>query len=405
MNNISAQRQIIENIHEELITSELSDSIGLHSGTSGVALFMAYYNRIIRCTNEISPRIMEILEHNIECINAGYQEHTINNGISGFGWLCEHLRKMDMLNREDIKFLDNLDPFLYNKMIFDIQQGNYDYLHGALGVGTYFISRFDKIDVHGYLEDLLTELEKSGVECENGTVKWISVLNYETGEKGYNISLSHGTTSIAAFLIRLYQLNFETDRVNRLLIRTMMYILDQITYTEGSISYFPSYAKESSSGKYYSRLGWCYGDLGIAHILLQVAVVIKNEKWRTIALQILLHTSNRRNLQENMIMDAGICHGSAGIAYVFWNLYKNTGVQAFCETTDYWLEHTVKMAKYTDGLAGFKTWSPKNIGQYIKSDTLLEGISGIGLVLLSHLKSNEITWDESLMLSLENLIK
>jgi lantibiotic modifying enzyme len=391
--------QVIENIHKELMTSELSKNIGLHAGTSGVALFLAYYDRIMHRKNDISQRVMEILEHNIGQINFGSNLHTICSGISGFGWLCEHLRKLGMLNREDIEFLDDLDPFLYKRMMVDIRQGNYDFLHGALGVGTYFLSRFDNKATPKYLEELLTELEKSGIPCENVAIKWISVLNSETGEKGYNISLSHGMSSIAAFLIRLFQLGFETDRVNRLLTRTVIYILDQITYIEGRISYFPSYAKESSSGNYYSRLGWCYGDLGIAHILRQAAIVLKNKEWENTAIQILHHNCNRRDLQKNAILDAGLCHGSAGIAHIFWNLYLNTSVKVFSETTDYWMNITMQMAKHTDGLAGFKAWFTEKLGGFFNSDDLLKGIAGIGLVFLSHLNNNETIWDESLMLS------
>ncbi len=391
--------QVIENIHKELMISELSDNIGLHAGISGIALFLAYYDRIILEKNEISPRVMEILEHNIECINSGKKLYTICSGISGFGWLCEHLRKLGMLNREDIEFLDDLDPFLYKQMMADIKEGNYDYLHGALGVGTYFLSRFDKKEVPGYLEELFTELEKSAIPCENGAVKWLSVLDRDTGEKGFNISLSHGMSSIVAFLTRLHQLDFETEKVSRLLTKTITYILDQIIYIKGSISYFPSFSKESSKGNNYSRLGWCYGDLGIAHILWQAAVSLKNTKWEDIAIQILRHTSNRCDLSNNGVNDAGLCHGSAGLAHVFWNLYMNTKEFVFRETTDYWLNITMNMAKYDDGLAGFKAWRKEKYGGPVKSDSFLEGIAGIGLVLLSHLKSDEIDWEECLMLS------
>ena len=147
------------------------------------------------------------------------------------------------------------------------------------------------------------QLKKSGELCENHAVKWLSVQNYETGEKCYNISLSHGMSSIAAFLIRLYQLNFETERVVKLITQTITYILDQITYTEGSESYFPSYSRESNAGNFNSRLGWCYGDLGIAHVLWQAAVSLKIKEWEDTAIQILLHNSNRRDLQKNDIID------------------------------------------------------------------------------------------------------
>jgi lantibiotic modifying enzyme len=391
--------QVIENIHQELMISELSANIGLHAGTSGLALFLAYYDRIILRKNEISTRLMDILEHNIKQIDSGNRLHTICNGISGFGWLCEHLRKLKMLNQEDIKFLDDLDPFLYRQMITDIRTENYDYLHGALGVGTYFLSRCDKEETAQYLDDLLTELENSAIPCENGAVKWLSVLDHETGEKGFNISLSHGMSSIAAFLLRLYLLNFETERVSRLLSQTITYIIDQITYAEGSISYFPSYSKENSSGYYYSRLGWCYGDLGIAHVLWQAAVALNNKDWQNTALKVLHHNTNRRNLLENGIRDAGLCHGSAGVAHIFRSLYLNTRIPEFRDTADYWLNITKQMAKYTDGLAGFKAWRTEKFGGDVKSDTLLEGIAGIGLVLLSLLKTDEMKWDECFMLS------
>lgn len=397
--NASVYIPILNNIYKELMTSELSENIGLHAGTSGIALFITYYDHIIHGKSDVSQRVMDILEHNIESINSGNRQHTICSGISGFGWLCEHLKKLGLLNREDIEFLDDLDIFLYRQMIVDIRRGDYDYLHGALGVGTYFLSRFDKKEVPGYLDELLTELEKFSIPCENDAIKWKSILNIETGEKGYNISLSHGMSSIVAFLIRLHQLNFKTERVDRLLRRTIIYILDQIIYTEDSLSYFPSYSKESSSGNYYSRLGWCYGDLGIAYVLWRAAFVLKNREWENTALRILRHNSNRRDLQENGIRDAGLCHGSAGVAHIFWNLYLNTRAQEFREAADYWLNVTINMAKYNDGSAGFKAWRTEKFGGLVKSNSLLDGISGIGLVLQSHLKNNETDWDESLMLS------
>ena len=395
----SKYKQVIEDINRELRTSELSGNIGLHAGTSGIALFLAYYDRIIQQKTEVSERVLDILEHNVKQINSGFSYHTICSGISGFGWLCEHLRKIGMLPGEAIAFLDDLDPFLYSQMMNDIRGGSYDFLHGALGVGTYFLSRFDKKEVPAYLGELLTALEKTGEPCDNGAIKWISVLKPKTGEKGYNICLSHGMSSIAAFLIRLLKLTFETERVTGLLIRTVTYILDQMTYTEGSISYFPSYSKESS--QYYdSRLGWCYGDLGVAYILWHTSVVLKNHEWENTALKILRQTAiNRRDLQINCIRDAGICHGSAGVAHIFWNLFLKTGLIEFQKVTDYWMKITLQMQKYEDGLAGFKAWRKEEFGGPEKSDSLLEGIAGIGIVLLYYLNSDKMSWDECFMLS------
>ena len=389
---------IIENINKELMTCELSGNIGLHAGTSGIALFLAYYDRIILKKNELSPRVMDILEHNIMQIDSGYRLHTICSGISGFGWFCEHLRKIGMFKREDIEFLDDLDPYLYRQMMLNIRDGYYDYLHGALGVGFYFLSRFNEKEVPGYLDELLFELEKSAIACENGAVKWESVLN-ETGEKGYNISLSHGMSSIVAFLLRLNQMNFETERVRKLLNQTVTYILDQVTYSEKSISYFPRYSKESSSDNYFSRLAWCYGDLGIANCLWRTAIALNNKEWKNMALKIFHHSCKRRDLYQNVIVDAGLCHGSAGVTQIFFNTYQNTHIQEFRDTVDYWIDITIQMAKYADGLAGYKTLHKPEHGGFVKESNLLEGISGIGLVFLSCINRNELTWDDCLLLS------
>ena len=208
------ESRIVDSIYKDLMSCDLSGNIGLHGGTSGIALFLSYYDNIILQKNEISQRVFQILEYNIQWINSGKKIHTLCRGLSGFGWLCEHLRKMNMLSDVDIEFLDDLDPVLYKQMIYDIKHDNYEFLHGAIGVGTYFLSRFDKNkEVIGYIKELLTELEQKGIRCESKAVKWVSVLNFETGEKGYDISMSHGMSSIAAFLIRLHQLNFEVERV------------------------------------------------------------------------------------------------------------------------------------------------------------------------------------------------
>jgi len=390
--------QIIEKIYKELSTTRLTNNIGLHAGSSGIALFIAYYDRIVNREESINQRILDIINHNIECINLGERQQSICSGISGFGWLCEHLKNLHAFNEKNIEFLKDLDVYLFSKMILDIKNGNYDYLHGALGVGTYFLTRFYRKEISDILILLLCELEKSGTHCENGAIKWISNLNIE-GKKGCNISLSHGMSSIAAFLIRLHQIKFEVERVDKLLIQTIVYIIDQITYTDNSISFFPTYSKESSLDNHYSRLGWCYGDLGISYILLEAALVLNNKEWEIIALRILLHSCKRRDLHKNGIRDAGLCHGSAGISHIFWNLYLKTQIQEFRIASDYWLNITMQMFNNDDELLGFKAWRTEESGGPIISNTLLEGLAGIGLAFLSRISGDKLSWDECIMLN------
>ena len=63
------------------------------------------------------------------------------------------------------------------------------------------------------------------------------------------------------------------------------------------------------------------------------------------------------------------------------------------------IKETLKMAKFPDGLAGFKTYRPEKYGGWTNQYDMLEGIPGIGLAMLSYISETEPTWDECLLLS------
>jgi lantibiotic modifying enzyme len=114
---------------------------------------------------------------------------------------------------------------------------------------------------------------------------------------------------------------------------------------------------------------------------------------------ILSHSATRRGLQENSVLDAGVCHGTAGIASIFNRLYLKTAREEFKEAAVYWCQETLSMAKFEDGFAGYKTWRTEKYGGWQTSTSLLEGVSGIGLCLLSFVTSDDPAWDECFLLS------
>jgi len=116
-------------------------------------------------------------------------------------------------------------------------------------------------------------------------------------------------------------------------------------------------------------------------------------------MEVLLHAAHRRGLPENRVQDAGICHGAAGIAHIFNRLHRNTGRMEFKDAADYWYVETIKMAKFDDGLAGYKTYYTEAYGGWQPNDNFLVGIAGIGLCLLSFVVEEDPAWDECLLLS------
>ncbi len=97
-------------------------------------------------------------------------------------------------------------------------------------------------------------------------------------------------------------------------------------------------------------------------------------------------------------MDACFCHGTSGIAHIFNRMWRETGMPECKDAAAYWIGQTLSLAKFEDGLAGYKTWQGTERG-FQNEYGLLEGIAGIGLVLLSYHYEIEPTWDECLLLS------
>lgn len=73
-------------------------------------------------------------------------------------------------------------------------------------------------------------------------------------------------------------------------------------------------------------------------------------------------------------------------------MYQETHLDIFRETSLYWLSETLNMSKYEDGIVGYKSDGEK------KSLDLLNGVAGIGLVILSFLSEQDMFWEDLLLL-------
>jgi lantibiotic modifying enzyme len=187
------------------------------------------------------------------------------------------------------------------------------------------------------------------------------------------------------------------EKVIEMLSGAMNYVLSLQQDFSQFGSYFPSYLLKDTS-KYFSksRLAWCYGDLGIGMALWQAGKAIDKAEWKKKGFEILLQSTKRKNYTENFVVDAGICHGSSGIAMIFHRMYLETHDDEFKEATLYWLNQTLNFSSFTDGLAGYKSYE---LSGWKCDYSLLMGISGIGLVFTSCISKDMQTWDEMFLLS------
>ncbi|MFA8433388.1 MAG: lanthionine synthetase C family protein [Marinifilaceae bacterium] len=368
---------------------------GLMGGKLGVTLFFLYYAKM---TNRQKPYDfgLELISKVFDDINNGFNYHTHAGGLAGIGTILTLLTEADLLDADLNEILNGLDEYLYTLMISEIQNGNYDFLHGAVGLGFYFLKRKTK-ESKKYLNEFIKELNKIAIKDEEG-IRWLSVLDHKKQTKGFNISLSHGLASIIVFLSKIYSEGVAKEKVSELLNGSVKYLLNQQQDVSKYKSNFPSLVSKDEPTT-YSRLAWCYGDLGIGTALYVAGLNTNNEAWKVKAIQVVLHSTKRREEKVTGVVDAGICHGAAGNAHIYNRMYNYTGRDEFKEAAIYWFEQTLQMAKYDDGLAGYKVWKTPEHGGLQNVYGFLEGIAGIGLALISAASNIDPKWDECLFLS------
>jgi lantibiotic biosynthesis protein len=372
------------------------NSIGLLAGLSGEVVSLMYCAQLTQ-NQSYYDLAYSSLQKTIKLISTNPISHTHCTGLAGFGWAIMHLHKHDLLDIDVNNLLKEVDPFLEKSIIIDMQNGNWDFLHGAIGTALYFLKRKEySAKADKVLQLFINTLEAQAVS-EKNYIKWPAVGNPEKPII-FNISLSHGMSAIVAFLSKVYKEEIECRKVKKMIQETVNYILLQQLDPQKYTSNFPPYSIESHKELISSRLAWCYGDLGIASALWMAGEALNNREWKEKAVDIFLHATTRKKPEDTDVNDSGLCHGTTGIAHIFNRTYHNTGVEKFAIARNYWLNKTKKMAIYEDGLAGYKTWNRKD-NRYIKETSLLEGIAGIGLAFMSATDTNFINWDECLLLS------
>ena len=384
---------IAECIFEKIKNTE-NESYGLYNGEFGLLLFSLYYSKYTKSRKHKSLTY----EYAEKLLNVFFKEinlHTFCGGLSGILYLFEWFRENDFIDMDISDARSLLDNYLITRMKQDIQQEYYDFMHGALGVGLYFLKKGTNPQCIQELLDFLYQSAEK--DTDNQIFKWKSTIDFEKQIIGYNLSLSHGISSIIIFLSRVVKSSMKNEMIMEMLSGAVNYVLSQQKDFTQFGSYFPNYIPiNSQESVSKSRLAWCYGDLGIGMALWQAGKAIDNSEWKAKGLEILLCSTQRLQYEDNFIRDAGICHGSAGLVMIFRRIYLETGRGFFFKASNHWLSQTLYMANFENGLAGYKTYETK---EWKNDYSLLIGISGIGLVLLTCLDDNKQIWDELFLLS------
>jgi lantibiotic modifying enzyme len=338
-----------------------------------------------------------LLEKSIKKINTRNIEHSFCNGISGFSWLMEHLVENKLFDRSDVDFLDDFDDYLSKKGLALLDHNQFDFVHGAFGIANYFLKRLHKDQALVFLNEFVDIIHKKSFFISDKSSCFLKVIDVVKKLPHVNFGLAHGLPSFIVFFSKAIKFDINRQKSFELVNGYINYLLQSKLNSKNSLSVFPN--SDKANEKFgSSRLAWCYGDLGISTSLFQAAQTLNRKDWEQAAIDIILHSTKRQDLEENIVYDAGLCHGTAGIAHIYNRMYINTKRNELKIASNYWYEQTLKMAHFDDGFAGYKSWNGHKIG-WKKELGLLEGIAGIGLALISAVSDIDPAWDECLLLS------
>ena len=372
-------------------------SCSLMGGKAGSILIQSLFFQVTGDAN-IKSALDSNLEQLIDYMESSNNiSYTFCGGLAGIGWLFQYLSKNSIINIDTDIFLEDLDVLLEIKLNNFIQTKNFDILHGAMGLGVYFLAR-DKWPV---VEKLLDAITTASTQLED-EIMWEKYDDYNYKDFVYDFGLAHGNAAIAWFLGKCFCCNIRPQECRRQLTGLFHFFLANVQNPDKEGSFFPSFrfVKEYKRvvSLQSSRLAWCYGDLGILHTLFRAARWINDPIHEQLFLSMLEKVAARR-LGSSMVQDAGFCHGASGVGYIFLSLYRLTQNNIFLEASSYWLDITLSMGERQDGILGYQYYLGKNVG-WVPSDELLMGLGGTAAFFLNyHYDMKDTAWDECFFLS------
>ena len=352
----------------------------------------------------------------IERVSADWNpEHLeLYGGMAEVGWIVEHFGRLlreDEVEEvgpggsdlEDEDPLSDVDGLIIRHLERHAgQQGVYDLISGLVGLGVYFLQRFPRKSAVSGLELVLEQLELSAVRVAPGRT-WFTAPNFlpqwqreRCPEGYYNLGVAHGVPGVIYLLAEALSLGVEPKRSKELLTDTVSWLMAQ-QLPPHMLSRFSSWVAPGNPPE-NSRLGWCYGDLGLAAVLHHVGCRIGREDWRNYAKRVLDRCLDFP-LQDAGCNDAALCHGAMGISHILNRIYQSSGDTRYREKAITWLRRGLEMRKPGSGVGGFLAYRPEHTPEWDPDPTFLSGGIGIALVLLSAIQAIEPRWDQLLLLS------
>lgn len=377
-----------------------------------IALLFGY----IAAAREDRTYMMRAMEHlNLAIAGVGPRSsYALYGGICGLGWTATHVFNLSRQARfwaqqqklpdrdaashaEDngeAELCSAIDSHLLNKLSSVRPGGRYDLLSGLVGFGIYFLERLHSEGARRGIERILRLLDESAERTVEG-IRWhtptefLSQWERERCPDGYyNLGVAHGLPGALFFLSEALAAEIQPKLAEELLHGGVKWLMKMQNTQRLPVRFdlaVPPFIPAPN------RLAWCYNDLGIAAVMLHVALRTQCEEYHTFATNLVNHCLSVAG--ELRSPDAGLCHGATGVAHIMTRIYQSEGNQRCSDAAINYYERALRMRKPGRGIGGYSRAADGD------DVSFLSGAVGIALALLSAVAPIEPRWDRRMLLS------
>lgn len=382
---------IADNVAQELLKrADPRENIwiNLANGTAGQMLLFAE----LASANINSKVYRRVVEESLEKITSSLTDAIdpgLFDGLAGVCWSIKYVS--DLLGFDEYSKSDSYDE-IYDYFGSFLSDSNveyeYDLISGLAGIGLWALTIADKDQKEKLVSLILSQLKRSAEQNKDG-ITWATPLARPPrmrnpsvkNEIEYNLGVAHGVPGVIGFLSECVLSNVMSKDAERLLKGSVVWLLTK--RKKDALSRF----SDVVDGK-ASRLAWCYGDAGIAAVLLKAARALRSDSTLHEALDVVHHSANRP-LETTFVSDTGVCHGAAGLALIFNQISTNHSSAEIEMASSFWTAQVLAMRNNDIGICGFFARTV-NLERN-KDASWLTGAAGAALTLLS-LETKNFNW-------------
>jgi len=282
---------------------------------------------------------------------------------------------------------------------------SHDLVTGLTGLGVYALDRYPRSSAAECLHRIVERLEASAQRDQHGIYWWTPPAGiWEPAEREQypsgraDLGVAHGSAGTIALLGALCAAGVEQTAVRPLLQEAVPWLLAQGVRTDSGRT-FPVWVAPGFE-PVPTRCAWCYGDPGVATALWIAARGAEEPEWEREAVGLACRAAERPSAATGVV-DASLCHGTAGLAHVYNRLYQASGEPRLRRAAVHWLERTLEWCRLAQDGGGAR-WvagtAELRQGPWTGIE-LVRGAAGIALVLLAAVTPVEPLWDRMFLMS------